>query len=73
MMLWLWLKLLDKLVPDFVFYSIQFSCFSISQSNVKIQKNWTHKKFAVIILKFEKHGFTMEKGVQKMQMEWQTV
>ena len=33
---------------------------------VKILKIWTPEKFAVIILKFEQGGFTIEKWVQKL-------
>ena len=33
----------------------------------------TPKKFAVITLKFEQGGFTIEQCVQKIQTEWQTV
>ena len=40
---------------------------------VKLLKNWTPEKFAVITLKFEQGGFTMEKCVQEMQTESQTV
>ena len=40
---------------------------------VKIHKIWTPEKFAVITLKFEQGGFTIEQCVQKMQTEWQTV
>ena len=40
---------------------------------VKILKFWTPKKFAVITLKFEQGGSTIEWYVQKVQMEWKTV
>ena len=40
---------------------------------VKIRKIWTHKIVAVIILKFEQLGFTIEYCVQKIQTELQTV
>ena len=43
------------------------------QSYCKIPKYSDNRKIAVIILKFEQCGSTIEKWVQKMQMEWQTV
>ena len=42
-------------------------------NTVKILKIRTPGKFAVIILKFEQCGFTIEKCVQKWQTVWQTV
>ena len=39
----------------------------------KTPKNSDTKKLAVIILKFEQCGFTIEKYVQEMQTKWQTV
>ena len=40
---------------------------------IKILKFWTSEKFAVIILKFEQGGFSVELCDQKMQRELQTV
>ena len=48
--------------PDYYMYS-----------TVKILKIRTPEKTAVITLKFEQHGFTIEYCVQKMLREWQTV
>ena len=42
-------------------------------TTVKIQKIRTPKKFAVITLKFEQGGFTVEYYIQRMQMALQTV
>ena len=39
----------------------------------KTPKNSDTQKFAVITLKVEQGGITLEKCVQKMQREWQTV
>ena len=39
----------------------------------KIPKYSDNQNIAVIILKFEQCGSTIELGVQKMQTEWQTV
>ena len=43
------------------------------EHTVKILKIQTLEKFAVITLKFEQGGFTVEKCIQKIQAEWQTV
>ena len=41
--------------------------------NRKTPKSLDTRKIIVIILKFEQCGSTIEKWVQKMQTEWQTV
>ena len=46
------------------------ACCSIPKKLLKI---WTPEKIAVIILKLKKCGSTIEKCVQKVQMEWQTL
>ena len=43
------------------------------QSTVKILNVCTPQKVAVITLKFEQGGFMIDKYVQKVQKEWQTV
>ena len=43
------------------------------QSTVKILKVRTPQKVAVITLKFEQDVFMIDKYVQKVQKEWQTV
>ena len=54
------------------FWALVFAphCEDITVKFLKIQ---TPEEFAVIILKFEQDGFTKEKCVQMMHMEWQTV
>ena len=47
--------------------------FLLSKSTVTILKIQIHEKFAVITLKFEQGGFTIEWCIQKMQRELQTV
>ena len=37
-----------------------------SGTTIKVLKNWTPEKFAVIILKFEPFGFTIELNVFKI-------
>ena len=46
---------------------------SAMSNNVKILKFRTPEKFAVITLKFEQAGSTIEQCIQKVQMEWQTL
>ena len=41
--------------------------------SVEVLNFWTPKIFAVITLKFKLRGVSLEKCIQKMQMEWQTL
>ena len=47
--------------------------FSEFYSTVKVLKIWTPEKVAVITLKFEQGGFTIEYCIQRMQTALQTV
>ena len=47
--------------------------FRPTTSTVKSPKNPGTRKFSVIILKVDKFGFGLQKGIQNMQTELQTV
>ena len=47
--------------------------FTTLIATVKLLKIRTPEKYTVIIPKFYSYGFFIEKCVQTMQMEWQTV
>ena len=45
----------------------------VKKLTVKVLKIWTFRKFAIIVLKFEQLGFTIENHVQKLWIEWHTM
>ena len=70
---------LDKLRLSCLLLGLQYSSldklisFPHTQDTVKVLNFWTPKMFAVINLKFKQRGFSIEKIIQNMQIEWQTV
>ena len=56
--------------PQLVVKKFEIVLFENKTSTVKIR---TPKTFAVITLKFEQDGFTIEKCIQTMQADLQTV